>query len=82
MWRAQVRNWADRPSEHWAVDARRASRAAGSLPGTERELAEALVAMSEDRHPDACEAYSRVLAQDNTSFAGWFGLGACHWRRV
>lgn len=77
LWRAQTRSWQGDHSREWETDARRAAGDADELPPRERLLAVALAAMSEDRHPDACEAYEELLERDPDDFAALFGLGDC-----
>jgi len=80
LWLAQTHAWAGRPPSEWLAYATRARGAADSLGETDREVARGLVALAQNRYPEACDAYRRVVATDSNDFVGWFGLGECQAR--
>lgn len=77
VWRAQTRNWQGEHTREWETDARRAVADADELPTRERLLATALAAMSDNRHPEACDAYDDLLERNPDDFAALFGMGEC-----
>jgi DNA-binding SARP family transcriptional activator/Tfp pilus assembly protein PilF len=79
LWLAQAVAWGGLgdPSE-WRGNAAHALADSTQLSSRERALARALVAMNEDRNPDACHLYEGLIARDSSDFAGWFGLAECH----
>jgi tetratricopeptide (TPR) repeat protein len=78
LWRTQVAQWhlEGASRAHWR------DRAA-SLPGLrwprgpDSLHAAALVSLAAERFEAACEAFSRIVRDDSSSFVGWFGLGEC-----
>ena len=80
LWNAQVMSWQGRLVREWEADARRAAQGADGLPPRERLLARALVAMVEERHPEACSLYEELLRREPGDFAALFGLGECRRR--
>ena len=80
LWFAQTRAWMGAPSSDWVAYATRALAAGESLSETDREVARGLVALAQNSFPEACDAYSRVVASDSNDFVGWFGLGECQAR--
>ncbi len=77
LWRAQVREWALRPSTEWLPLAREALRDTLSLSPSERLMGVALVGLGTQEYPRACSSYEALIARDSASFAGWYGLGEC-----
>ena len=79
LWQAQLLQWRvdGRDGNDWSVPARRAMRGRDRLSVRDAHHALALVALAEQRYPDACREYSKVVAIDSQSFVGWFGLGEC-----
>lgn len=81
LWLAQAIAWDGAWSEsEWGENAARALADSARLSARERALAGALVALGEQRYPDACRLYEGLIARDSSDFAGWFGLGECHRR--
>jgi tetratricopeptide (TPR) repeat protein len=81
LWLAQVMSWAgtrqDRP-DLWRTAAARASARRVRLNVDDQIRADALHALAEERFPEACADYSRLLARDSAAFAGWYGIGECN----
>jgi len=77
---AQTLTWSDEEPESWKDYAARAVAASAGLQPRERRLARALLALGEERYPDACREYEALLAADSMDVAAWFGLGDCHGR--
>ncbi len=77
LWRAQVREWALRPSAEWLPLAREALLDTLSLSSSERLMGAALVGLGTREYPRACLSYEALIARDSASFAGWYGLGEC-----
>jgi DNA-binding SARP family transcriptional activator len=81
LWLAQAIAWDGAWSEsEWGENAARALADSARLSARERALAGALVALGEQRYPDACQLYEGLIARDSSDFAAWFGLGECHRR--
>jgi serine/threonine protein kinase/tetratricopeptide (TPR) repeat protein len=77
LWLAQVSAWAgDRP-ETWRKYAAGALVSADSLAPRDREVSQGLLALAENRFPQACERFRNLIARDSLDFAAWFGLGDC-----
>lgn len=77
---AQSLDWAGRHDDLWRDAADGAVAHEHILDGRERLLAAAELALAEERFPDACRLFTRVVEQDSSSFAGWYGLGECRAR--
>lgn len=78
LWLAQAVAWGNLGDvSHWRGNAARALADSAELSARERLLAGALVSLAEQRYPDACGAYERLIARDSSDFAAWFGLGEC-----
>jgi DNA-binding SARP family transcriptional activator/tetratricopeptide (TPR) repeat protein len=80
LWLAQVTAWSGGAPAQWKDDAGRAVADGSSLSTHDQTLATALVALAEERHPDACRGYEALLARDSADFAAWFGVGECNAR--
>lgn len=78
LWLAQAVAWGGLSEKaHWRMNAARALADSAELSARERVLAGALVALGEQRYPDACALYDRLVARDSSDFAAWFGVGEC-----
>jgi tetratricopeptide (TPR) repeat protein len=77
LWLAQVLAWAGEKPESWKRFAAGALRSADSLAPRDRAVAEGLLALAENRFPQACEKFRTLIARDSLDFAAWFGLGDC-----
>jgi serine/threonine protein kinase/tetratricopeptide (TPR) repeat protein len=77
LWLAQVLAWAGDKPESWKRYAAGALMSADSLAPRDRGVAEGLLALAENRFPQACEKFRALIAQDSLDFAAWFGLGDC-----
>jgi DNA-binding SARP family transcriptional activator len=78
LWLAQAVAWGNLPGNpNWRDNAARAVADSAELSARERLLAGALVALGEQRYPDACASYERLVARDSSDFAAWFGIGEC-----
>ncbi|HEX2076264.1 MAG TPA: bacterial transcriptional activator domain-containing protein, partial [Longimicrobium sp.] len=78
LWLAQSRAWRDLSDEaQWRPNAASALADSAELSARERLLASALMALAEQRYPDACARYERLIARDSSDFSAWFGLGEC-----
>ena len=74
---AQVMAWRGARSAEWRVPAAQAVLRQEQLNPRERRRAEALLALSEGRFPQACEHYDAMLARDSLDFTAWYGRGEC-----
>jgi eukaryotic-like serine/threonine-protein kinase len=77
LWMAQVMAWAGEDAASWKQYAAGALASPDSLSLRDRRLAQGLLALSEQRFPQACESFRAILARDSLDFAAWFGLGEC-----
>ncbi len=77
LWLAQVLAWVGEKPESWKQYAAGALVSTDSLTPRDRELGEALLALAENRFPQACEEFRALIARDSLDFAAWFGLGDC-----
>ena len=77
LMRAQVMAWTGLPALAWRSSAARAVAGRERLDERERALAAGLLALAEERYPQACEEYHTLLRRDSLDFAGWYGLGDC-----
>ena len=78
FWLAQAMAWGGGKPSEYGVPAGRALVDPVQLGARERALASALVALSENRFPEACRAYEQMVARDSADFAAWYGMGECH----
>jgi tetratricopeptide (TPR) repeat protein len=77
LWLAQVLAWAGEKPESWKRYAAGALASPDSLAPRDRGVAEAMLALAENRFPQACEKFRGLIARDSLDFAAWFGLGDC-----
>ena len=79
LWHAQLLQWRSvgRDGDDWSVPARRAMRNRQALSTRDAHHALALVALAEQKYPEACREFGQAVAADSQSFVGWFGLGEC-----
>ena len=78
LWLAQTTAWMpDADAADWGAEASRALQVGEGLSARDSALAHALVAMSVNRHQQACDAYRALLERDRRDFSAWFGLGEC-----
>ncbi|MFL5514845.1 MAG: protein kinase domain-containing protein, partial [Gemmatimonadales bacterium] len=77
LWLAQVLAWAGEKPESWKRYAAGALASPDSLAPRDRGVAEAMLALAENRYPQACEKFRALIARDSLDFAAWFGLGDC-----
>jgi tetratricopeptide (TPR) repeat protein/tRNA A-37 threonylcarbamoyl transferase component Bud32 len=77
LWLAQVLAWAGEKPESWKRYAAGALASPDSLSPRDRGVAEAMLALAENRYPQACEKFRALIARDSLDFAAWFGLGDC-----
>ncbi|MGH7664044.1 MAG: protein kinase domain-containing protein [Gemmatimonadaceae bacterium] len=86
LWLAQLGSWrvhdADYGDDGSGVFAAAAQAWGRRAQLTERDaaVAAALLALAEDRYPDACARYGEIVAKDSLDFTGWYGLGECNSR--
>ncbi len=40
-------------------------------------MAEGMLALADQRFPEACDRFRALVARDSLDFAAWFGLGEC-----
>ena len=80
FWLGQVLAWAGEAAGEWRDLIVAALDPDTVLTARDRAVALGLLALSENRYQDACDAYSTVVAQDTLDFAAWFGLGECQAR--
>ena len=77
LWLAQVLAWAGEKPESWKRYAAGALVSPDSLSPRDRGVGEAMLALAENRFPQACERFRELIARDSLDFAAWFGLGDC-----
>jgi tetratricopeptide (TPR) repeat protein/tRNA A-37 threonylcarbamoyl transferase component Bud32 len=77
LWLAQVSAWAGDAPGTWKRYAAGALASSDSLAPRDRAIGEGLLALAENRYPQACESFRSVIARDSLDFAAWFGLGDC-----
>jgi tetratricopeptide (TPR) repeat protein len=80
LWLAQVQEWAGRPPDVWQRAAVAAEAGKGTLTPRERTLVQGLLALGDQRYPEACDTYEEIVKRDTTDYVGWFGLGECRFR--
>ncbi len=74
---ATVLSWAGERETDWRSYASTAVRGQDQLDPGERELAKALLDLSERRYPESCDAFRAMVRRDSLDFSSWFGLGDC-----
>ena len=88
LWHALALSWSDPlpdpfsapiPPE-WREAARAAVARQSRLTPRERLLAAGLLALAEQRYPDACVQFDALAGRDSTDFAAWYGAGDCRRR--
>ena len=77
LMRAQVMQWSGASPGEWRVAASQAVLYRNHLDDREQLLADGLLALAEERFPQACERYRAMVARDSLDFAAWYGLGTC-----
>ncbi|MGH7509251.1 MAG: protein kinase domain-containing protein [Gemmatimonadales bacterium] len=77
LWLAHTMAWAGDAPQSWRKYAAGALASADSLAPRDRQAAEAMLALAENRFPQACEGFRALIARDSLDFAAWFGLGDC-----
>jgi tetratricopeptide (TPR) repeat protein len=77
LWLAQVLAWSGDDAKSWKTLAAGALASGDSLAPQDRQVAEGMLALAENRFPQACEKFRAILQQDSLDFAAWFGLGEC-----
>jgi eukaryotic-like serine/threonine-protein kinase len=77
LWMAQVMAWSGDEPASWRPFAAGALASPDSLSPRDREIGEALLALSDQRYPQACEKFGELIARDSLDFAAWFGMGTC-----
>jgi eukaryotic-like serine/threonine-protein kinase len=80
LWLAQLSAWSGEAPESWKQYAAGALASSDDLTARDRGIAEGLLALAENRFPDACERFRKLIARDSLDFAAWFGLGDCQGR--
>lgn len=80
LWRAQAMSWGGEEPAGWRESAALAVAEKARLARREQKLAEALLALAEERYDDACRTYGELVARDSADFAAWFGIGECNTR--
>jgi eukaryotic-like serine/threonine-protein kinase len=78
LWMAQVMAWSGEEPASWRRFAAGALGSQDSLSPRDRTVADAMLALSEQRYPQACEKFAQLIARDSLDFAAWFGMGMCH----
>ncbi|HEV7838549.1 MAG TPA: hypothetical protein VGO75_10825, partial [Gemmatimonadaceae bacterium] len=77
LWLAQVQAWTNPTGRaDWGPRAATALRDV-RLNDRDQLLSRALVALSEQRFPAACDAYRQMSGSTSVDFIGWYGLGEC-----
>ena len=80
LWLAQLLAWKTGYQRgEWQELAMRASGEHATLSERDRSVLNALIAMSAQKYPDACQLYSRLTQADSLDFTGWYGLGNCQY---
>jgi hypothetical protein len=74
---ATVLSWAGSRENDWRAYATAAVRGQDQLDPGEKELARALLDLSERRYSEACDAFRSMVQRDSLDFGSWFGLGDC-----
>lgn len=77
LWRAQTRSWAGERTAQWKEDVRRGQEHPERLAPDERQWARAMLALAEQRYPDACAQFNEMLRRDSLDFRAWYGRGDC-----
>jgi tRNA A-37 threonylcarbamoyl transferase component Bud32 len=74
---AQVLAWTGAKPAEWRVPAAQAVLRREQLGPRERALADGLLALAEERFPQACDQYRAMVRRDSLDFVAWYGLGDC-----
>ena len=74
---AQVLAWSGEESRSWRGYAAGALSSGDSLSPRDRGLAEGMLALADQRFPQACDRFRDLVGRDSLDFAAWFGLGEC-----
>jgi hypothetical protein len=78
LWLAQSEALGGQPARVWHASALSAVAFARNLPSwRDSALAFGLLALGEERYPEACERYRAALRRDTLDVFAWFGLGEC-----
>ncbi|HEV7387922.1 MAG TPA: protein kinase [Gemmatimonadaceae bacterium] len=78
LWLAQTLAWvAPSSRQEWRDQVNQALHSKSGLSDKDRLIGVALSNLAEKRYPDACNAYSRIVAADSVDFVGTFGMGQC-----
>jgi len=80
LWLAQTQSWQGVEPSAWREDAIAGLRAQPPLSSAERVWATGLVALAEERYPDACRQFEMMIRRDTLDFRGWFGRAECRAR--
>ena len=80
LWLAQTQSWQGIEPSLWRDDAVAGLAAQPPLSGAERVWAAGLVALAEERYPDACRQFDMMIRRDTLDFRGWFGRAECRAR--
>ncbi len=76
-WMSENRSWSNASMATWQSAAQRAAAGRAQLSVNDRQLAEALQALSGGDVAGACRAWDHLTAREPYDFAAWFGLGNC-----
>ncbi|MFL5477083.1 MAG: protein kinase domain-containing protein, partial [Gemmatimonadales bacterium] len=74
---AQVLAWSGEDAKSWRGYADGALSSRDSLTPRDRGLAQGMLALADQRFPQACDRFRDLVARDSLDFAAWFGLGEC-----
>jgi tetratricopeptide (TPR) repeat protein len=80
LWLAQTMNWQGEGPGAWRDEAVAGMQGQPPLMGQEALWARALVALGEERFPDACRQYDAMIRRDTLDFRAWFGRAECRAR--
>ena len=80
LWLAVAQMWDGQPRDAWRPAARRARQLKDRLTATDQVMADAMLAQADGEFPDACRAFSQLIALDSSTVVGWYGLGECQSR--
>jgi serine/threonine protein kinase/tetratricopeptide (TPR) repeat protein len=76
LWLAQVQAWTNPSGGDWRARAAKADLDS-RLPSQDHLMAQALLALADQRYPAACEAYRGLTSMRAVEFIGAYGLGEC-----
>jgi tRNA A-37 threonylcarbamoyl transferase component Bud32/tetratricopeptide (TPR) repeat protein len=79
-WLAQTRAWRGDAPAAWRGEVAEALRRSALLAPAERQRAEALLALGDERFTNACGRYAELVRADSFDFLAWYGLAECHRR--